>query len=212
MASCYRSASRSPNLPCHAICEPEAQPGRKQGQPAARLAKQPSRGDCRLRFFTVPTLCFRTLHCFFAIEHGRRRILHFNVTFHPTGDWIVQQLREAFPLPCPYRYVLFEHDAKFGNDLLRLLKSSDPISLRTSVRSPSKTEWRNVVGECTRELLNQVSSLNEFHLRRVGRGYHAYTTEAALLLASRRTLRTNKWSKAFSPQSRVVSKSRLAGV
>jgi hypothetical protein len=39
-----------------------------------------------------------------AIEHGRRRILHFNVTFHPTSDWIVQQLREAFPLPCPYRY------------------------------------------------------------------------------------------------------------
>ena len=53
-------------------------------------------------FFTVPTLWFRTLYCFFAIEHGRRRVLHFNVTFHPTSDWIVQQLREAFPLPCPY--------------------------------------------------------------------------------------------------------------
>ncbi len=52
-------------------------------------------------FFTVPTLCFRTLYCFFAIEHHRLRILHLNVTFHPTGDWIVQQLREAFPLPCP---------------------------------------------------------------------------------------------------------------
>ena len=62
-------------------------------------------------FFTVPTLSFRTLYCFFAIEHDRRRILHFNVTFHPTSDWIVQQLREAFPLPCPYRYVLFDHDA-----------------------------------------------------------------------------------------------------
>jgi putative transposase len=34
-------------------------------------------------FFTVPTLCFRTLYCFFAIEHDRRRILHFNVTFPP---------------------------------------------------------------------------------------------------------------------------------
>ena len=48
-------------------------------------------------FFTVPNLCFRTLYCFFVIEHGRRRILHFDVTFHPTSDWIVQQLREAFP-------------------------------------------------------------------------------------------------------------------
>jgi hypothetical protein len=79
----------------------------------------------------VPTLWFRTLYCFFAIEHGRRRILHFNVTFHPTGDWIVQQLREAFPLPCPYRYVLFDHDAKFGNDVLKFLKSSDLMPLRT---------------------------------------------------------------------------------
>jgi hypothetical protein len=36
-----------------------------------------------------------------VIAHGRRRVLHFNVTTHPTSDWIVQQLREALPLPCP---------------------------------------------------------------------------------------------------------------
>ena len=52
-------------------------------------------------FFTVPTLTFRVLHCFFVIEHHRRRILHFNATAHPTSEWIVQQLREAFPLPVP---------------------------------------------------------------------------------------------------------------
>ncbi len=73
----------------------------------------------------MPTLWFRTLSCFFAIEHGRRRILHLNVTFHPTSDWIVQQLRDAFPLPCPYRYVLLDHDAKFGYHVLKFLKSSD---------------------------------------------------------------------------------------
>jgi hypothetical protein len=52
-------------------------------------------------FFTVPILKFRTLYCFFVIEHGRRRVLHFNRTEHPTSNWIVQQLREALPLPCP---------------------------------------------------------------------------------------------------------------
>jgi len=47
-------------------------------------------------FFTVPTVIFQVLYCFFVIEHGRRRILHSNVTPHPTAEWIVQQLREAF--------------------------------------------------------------------------------------------------------------------
>jgi putative transposase len=48
-------------------------------------------------FFTVPTLTFGVLYCFFVIAHDRRRILHFNATKHPTGAWVIQQLREAFP-------------------------------------------------------------------------------------------------------------------
>jgi hypothetical protein len=65
----------------------------------------------------VPTLMFRLLYCFFVIEHGRRKILHFNVTEHPTSSWIAQQLREAFPEPCPYRYALLDRDSKFGKDV-----------------------------------------------------------------------------------------------
>ena len=64
-------------------------------------------------FFTVPTLTFRVLYCFFVIEHGRRKILHFNITEHPTITWIMQQLREAFREACPYRYALLDRDAKF---------------------------------------------------------------------------------------------------
>src|SRR3982074_3525657 len=48
-------------------------------------------------FFTVPTITFSSLYCFFVISHDRRRILHFNITKHPTSSWIIQQLREAFP-------------------------------------------------------------------------------------------------------------------
>ncbi len=42
-------------------------------------------------FFTVPTITFSVLYCFFVISHDRRRILHFNVTKHPTSSWIVQK-------------------------------------------------------------------------------------------------------------------------
>ncbi len=47
--------------------------------------------------FTVPTASLRLLYGFFVIEHGRRHIVHFNATFHPTSAWVMQQLREAFP-------------------------------------------------------------------------------------------------------------------
>ena len=54
-------------------------------------------------FFTVPTLTFQLLYCFFVIEQGRRKLLHCNVTLHPTSDWVLQQLREAFPEAGLYR-------------------------------------------------------------------------------------------------------------
>jgi hypothetical protein len=46
-------------------------------------------------FFTVPTLTFGVLYCFFVIGHDRRKILRFNVTRNPCAFWIVQQMREA---------------------------------------------------------------------------------------------------------------------
>ena len=47
--------------------------------------------------FTVPTVTFKLLYCFFIISHDRRQILHCSVTQHPTSGWVGQQLREAFP-------------------------------------------------------------------------------------------------------------------
>ena len=39
--------------------------------------------------FTVPTITFGVRYCFFVIGHDRRRILHVNVTKHPTSGWIM---------------------------------------------------------------------------------------------------------------------------
>ena len=126
-------------------------------------------------FFTVPTVTFSLLYCFFVIEHGRRRILHVNVTRHPTAEWVLQQLREAFPEAAPYRYVILDRDAKFDADVIKFLKATGLKPKRTSVQAP----WQNGlaerwVGSCRREMLDHVIALNEQHLRRLVRDYVSY--------------------------------------
>ena len=52
-------------------------------------------------FFTVPTIRFQVLYVFLVLAHDRRRIVHCNVTAHPTAEWTGQQLRDAFPFKPP---------------------------------------------------------------------------------------------------------------
>jgi putative transposase len=59
---------------------------------------------------------FQVLYVFLVLTHDRRRILHFNVTAHPTAEWVGQQLREAFPFDQLPHYLLRDRDAIFGND------------------------------------------------------------------------------------------------
>jgi putative transposase len=126
-------------------------------------------------FITVPTVTFQLLYCFFVIEHGRRRILHFNVTRRPTAGWVIQQMREAFPEACQYRCAVFDRDSTFNADVVAFLKSTGLEPRRTSVQAP----WQNGiaerwVGSCRREILDHVIALNEAHLRRLIRDYVNY--------------------------------------
>ena len=66
-------------------------------------------------FFTVPTIRFQVLYVFLVLAHDRRRVVHFNVTAHPTAEWTAQQLREAFPFDQIPRYLLRDRDKIFGD-------------------------------------------------------------------------------------------------
>jgi putative transposase len=121
-------------------------------------------------FFTVPAVTFRLLYCFFVIDHDRRKILHFNVTAHPTAEWVCQQLREAFPDVSPFKYAILDRDSKFSTEVLELLKASAIDPVRTSIRSP----WQNGtaerwVGTARRECFDHVIAISEAHVRRLGR-------------------------------------------
>ena len=164
--------------------------------------------------FTVPTLTFTVLYCFFVIEHGRRRILHFNVTSQPTSDWIVQQLREAFSDAGPNRYVILDHDSKFNSDVIAILKATGLKPKRTSVQAP----WQNGtaerwIGSCRRELLDHVIALNEQHLRRLIREYvnyhHKDRTHDSL---NKDTPNGRSVENKPSPAATVISSARLGGL
>jgi transposase InsO family protein len=128
--------------------------------------------------FTVPTLRFGVLYCFFVIAHDRRRILHFNVTRHPTSVWVSQQLREAFPYDTAPKYLIHDRDAIFNVEVVETMKAIGIKPVRTSFKSP----WQNgiaerFVGRCRRDLLDHVIVLDERHLKRLMRDYVRYFHE-----------------------------------
>ncbi len=76
---------------------PKRNPDRNQRQRWKTFLRNHKDGIAAMDFIVVPTVRFRLLYVWFVIGHGRREIIHFGVTAHPTSPWVVQQLREAFP-------------------------------------------------------------------------------------------------------------------
>ena len=106
-------------------------------------------------FFTVPTLRFQVLYVFLVLAHDRRRILHFNVTAHPTAEWTGQQLREAFPFDPGPRYLLRDHDAIFGNDFREQVRDLGIREVLCAPRSPwQRAPIERVIGSIRRECLD----------------------------------------------------------
>jgi len=166
-------------------------------------------------FFTVPTVTFSLLYGFFVIGHDRRRVLHLNVTCHPTSSWIVQQLREAFPYQSAPKFLIFDHDAKYGLEVPAAIRSMSITCLQTSVRSP----WQNGVaerwvGSCRRDLLDHVicaeRARNERHLRRLLAQYVSYYHDDRTHLGLAKE--TPGWRIRSAATGQVISHARLGGL
>ena len=100
------------------------------------------------------------------------------MTDHPTAEWVVQQLRDAFPEAGPYRYAIFDRDSTFSEEVVTFLEATGLKPKRTSVQAP----WQNGVaerwiGSARRDCFDHVIALNEAHVRRLGREFLAYYHE-----------------------------------
>jgi len=126
-------------------------------------------------FFTVPTVTGRILFVFVVLLHHRRRIVHFNITEHPTAAWAAQQVVEAFPDDTAPRWLLRDRDAIYSEEFQQRVAS---MGIGEVVSSPS-SPWQNpyaerLIGSIRRECLNHVVVIGEQHLRRLLAAYLAY--------------------------------------
>jgi len=126
-------------------------------------------------FLVVPTITFKLLYVPVFLSHERRRIIHFNVTGHPTPQWSAQQLRNAFSDEEPPRFLIRDRDTKFGEVFTHSVSALGMEPLLTVYRSP----WQNgvvkrLIGSIRRECLDHVIIFNEPHLREILQDYIRY--------------------------------------
>jgi transposase InsO family protein len=132
----------------------------------------------------VPTLTFDRLFAFLVLGHGRRQLLWFEVTRHPTAEWLARQITEAFPWTSAPAYLVRDNDGAFGHAFTSRVRA---MGIRDRPISPG-SPWQNgyaerLIGTVRRECLDRLLIFGESHLRRILSAYAAYYNEARTLMA-----------------------------
>jgi transposase InsO family protein len=131
--------------------------------------------------FVVPTIGYRLLYALVIVRLARRELVWINVTAHPTADWIVQQITEAFPWDEAPRYLIRDRDAVYGAVFARRLRAMGIRDKPISAGSP----WQNgfaerLIGTSRRECVDHLVVFGEAHLRRVLIKFAAYYNECRI--------------------------------
>ena len=146
----------------------------------------------------VPTLTFELLFVFLVLGHGRRQLLWFEVTRHPTAEWLARQITEAFPWTSAPAYLVRDNDRAYGHVFTSRVRAMGIRDRPISPHSP----WQNgyaerLIGTLRRECLDQIVIFGEKHLRRILFAYAAYYNQARTHLALQKD----------APLQRVVQRS-----
>lgn len=118
--------------------------------------------------FVAVTASFRLLLVFVVIEHGSRRLLHLNVTAHPTAAWTLQQLREALGYERRYRHLIHDRDRIFAKSLDQSIERLGLKVLKSPFRSPmANAICERLIGTIRRECLDWMIPMSAAHLRSI---------------------------------------------
>ena len=119
-------------------------------------------------FLVAVTATFRLLYVFVVIEHRSRRLIHCNITAHPSATWTLQQLREAIGLQDRYKYLLHDRDSIFAKHLDESIVKLGVKVLKSPPRSPTANAiCERAIGTIRRECLDWLIPLSESHLRSI---------------------------------------------
>ena len=144
-------------------------PRRSPGRPREDLRwstflRLHAQGILACDFCLAITASFRMLYVFVVIEHGTRRLVHCNVTAHPTAVWTLQQLREVAGIDHQYQFLLHDRDSIFSVGLNESIQALGIRVLRSAPHSPKMNALcERVIGTLRRECLDWVIPLSESH-------------------------------------------------
>ena len=149
-------------MPDHCV----GRPGKRgQSQRWSTFIRNHAKGIIACDFCVVVTATFRVLYAFVVIEHASRRLLHVNITAHPTAPWTLQQLREAIPADHAYRILIHDRDSIFSKQVDQGIRNLGLRVLKIPVRTPvANAICERVIGTLRRECLDFVIPLNQRHL------------------------------------------------
>lgn len=126
-------------------------------------------------FFVAVSVTFRIFYVFVVLEHGSRRILHWNATAHPTSEWAQQQLRQAIPGDHPYWFLIHDQSGIFSKEFDATAENIGLRVIRTPYRSPQANSiCERAIGTVRRECLDHLIPLTGNHLRWILREWFAH--------------------------------------